>query len=856
MVGEGDEDHTYWGPPELYPKSISRPGDFATEETPGSDVCAQTSAALAISYMNFKDTEPEYAEKCLKVAKAMYEFSKKYRGMAKGDGYYNSICDEDELSWAAAWLYDCTKDMRYIDEINSATSDGLYTGYMKKIVRDNNNNTWQNIWVHSWDAVWGGAFMKLNSLFPENERFEYFARWNVEYLSGGKILHKDPNDKTYIATSPRGYTMINGWGSARYNTAAQLCALTYEKYHPTRTDFGDWAKSQMEYIMGRNPMGYSYIVGYGKEKGLPSVQHPHHRAAHGSKTLSMNDPVTHRHTLWGALAGGPDLNDYHKDETTDYVYNEVAVDYNAAFVGACAGLFKYYGKGQKPIANFPPKEDKFDPYYCEVKLEQENKERTQVTLKIHNESSQPPHFEKGMMVRYFFNISELIESGQSIEDVRYELAYDEQISLQEEPIEVRGPFKWDEAGTYYYEFDWTGKDVYGDREYQFALIEKQDPNYQNYWDPTNDWSRKNVVDSFNVSKNVPVYLDGVKVFGEEPPKLVPTPTPTIDVNATPVNNAQIKVKYKCSEIKEKANTIRAAIKIENTGKTSINLADIKVRYWYTDNNAQGQSFVCEWAQIGEENVSATFNKIENAVDGADSYCEIGFAKDAGVLAAGATTNAIPFRIEQVSSYDQSDDYSFDSDIADDFAENQNISGYVKGILKFGDEPVKVGPTPSKGHKISGYVKPEFNLTGDIPEKYNAGFKVEIEGTDVSAVTDKDGYFEMVVEDTIESGSTIRISKPSYLARVITIKTFDEDLEISSESKPVTMWAGDIRKNGKQDEAINMADIIEMSLAFNTVKTDARYKEELDIDMDGAIILKDIMIMARYFSRITNDYPEI
>jgi len=25
----------------------------------------------------------------------------------------------------------------------------------------------------------------------------------------------------------------------------------------------------MEYLMGRNPMGYSYIVGYGYEKGLP-----------------------------------------------------------------------------------------------------------------------------------------------------------------------------------------------------------------------------------------------------------------------------------------------------------------------------------------------------------------------------------------------------------------------------------------------------------------------------------------------------------------------------------------------------------------------------------------------------------
>jgi len=41
----------------------------------------------------------------------------------------------------------------------------------------------------------------------------------------------------------------------------------------------------------------------------------------------------------GALVGGPDLNDYHIDSTTEYAYNEVAVDYNAAFVGALAGLY-------------------------------------------------------------------------------------------------------------------------------------------------------------------------------------------------------------------------------------------------------------------------------------------------------------------------------------------------------------------------------------------------------------------------------------------------------------------------------------------------------------------------------------
>lgn len=704
MVGEGDEDHCYWGPPELYPENFtnSRPADFATADSPGSDVCASTAAALCTSYMNFKDEDSEYANECLTVAEAMYDFAKKYRGKHKGDGYYTSDYDEDELAWAAVWLYECTKDMKYIDDIMAVDESGNYIGYMKRIIPETfKQNVWYNSWVHCWDAVWGGTFLKLNQLFPENELFDFIASWNVEYLSGGKCKHKDPKDTNYYKTSPAGYSMINGWGSARYNTAAQLSALVYMKNHPERTDFGEWAKGAMEYIMGRNPMGYSYIVGYGYEQGLPFAKHPHHRAAHGSKTNSMNDPEEHRHILWGALSGGPDLNDYHIDSTTEYAYNEVAIDYNAAFVGACAGLYKYYGEGHEPIANFPPKEPRTDDYYCETKLARETEDSTQVVLRIHNESSQPPHYETGMMVRYFLNISELIEAGQNIEDLIFSVEYDEQISMQQEPIEFRGPFKWDDAGTYYFEFDWSGKKIYGDRELQISFRVKQDANYMTHWDSSNDYSLMNVTNDFTVSKKVPVYLDGVKVFGEEPSKLQPTPTPTPDPNVTPDNNASIKVLYKSGLDDETKNTIRSTISIKNTGTTAVNLADIKVRYWFTNDSSEQDSFVCEYAAFGAEKVLGKCYKIDNPVAGADTYCEITFADDAGKIAPGGISGDIPFRIECSSAYDKSNDYSTNLDIKE-LTENNKITAYIKDTLKFGIEPV-----------VSSYLLGDLNSSGRV-----------------------------------------------------------------------------------------------------------------------------------------------
>ncbi len=684
MVGEGDLDHSYWGPPELYPESIPRPADFATAETPGSDVCASVAAALALSYLNFKDSDPQYAQRCLAVAKAQYDFAKKYRGLATGDGYYTSDYDEDELSWAAVWLYACTGNMDYIREIDSVSSDGMYTGYIKRIIPDNyNTNTWNNSWVHCWDAVWGGVFLELNALFPEDERFDFIARWNVEYLSGGAAKHKDPDDNNYIKASPAGYTMINGWGSARYNAAAQLSALVYMKYHPERTDFGDWAKSQMEYLMGRNPMGYSYIVGYGYEQGLPFAKHPHHRAAHGSKTLSMNDPVEHRHILWGALVGGPDASDYHKDETTEYAYNEVAVDYNAAFVGACAALYKYYGEGQQSIPNFPHEEAKTDDYYCEARVERETESSSQIVLRLHNESSQPPHYETGMKVRYFFNISELLQWDQSINDVELSIAYDEQVSLQDLPVTYKGPVKWDDAGTYYYEFDWSGRKIYGDRELQFILTAKQDPSYMTHWDPTNDWSRKNVTDTYAVTNNVPVYMDEVLAFGEEAPKL-DSPIPPIDDPGTAP--ASIQVLYRCGTMDSAENTIRSAINIKNTGTVPVNLSDIKVRYWFTNDGSGQNVFICEYAAFGTEKVTGNLFSMDNPVTGADTYCEIAFTNDAGKLAPGGSTAAIPFRIESISAYDQTNDYSFDSTMSSEFGDNNKITAYVKDDHKYGIEP--------------------------------------------------------------------------------------------------------------------------------------------------------------------------
>jgi endoglucanase len=544
QTGDGSIDHAFWGPPELQDVdslrmigqagvSYPRPGWFAFADKPGSDVCAETAASLAAMYLIMKDTDATYANTCLTNAKALYAFAVKYRGCADSGGYYGSTYDSDDMSWAAVWLYEATGTMTYIDDIMKQDASGNFTGYMKKILGFK-GDTWVNIWVHCWDAVWSGMFVKLSILFPTNADYDFWARWNLEFWSGGQVRHKDDTtgNGTYLQYTPGGFGVINTWGSARYNTAAQICALIYGK-HNNRTDFAAWAKTQMDYIMGKNPINVSYIVGYGNNP----AHHPHHRAAHGSFTNSMDDPPEHRHTLWGALASGPDGQDVHKDDVKEYSYNEVGVDYNAGMVGALAGLYDSYGRatGDKPLANFPPPESNdVKQFWMDAKLEQENAERTQVTLRINATPIHAPIGITGLSCRYFFNISEQIAAGMDITGVNMQVYYDEMASRYGGAVTASGPFAWDAANNiYYYEFAWDHGAVIGSRELQFGLFSLMGPDNKAHWDPTNDYSRQGITTSYTDAQYVPFYHDGILVYGAEPGGSSVTPGPTATPVATP-----------------------------------------------------------------------------------------------------------------------------------------------------------------------------------------------------------------------------------------------------------------------------------------------------------------------------------
>ena len=343
QVGEGGLDHAYWNSPEV--DQMARPAWFLTAENPQTDYVVSAAGSLALNYLNFKDTDAEYAEKCLDYATALMDFAmtnkKQLSINAEGPmAFYNSSKWEDDYCWAAAWMFIATKDVKYLEDAVQYIDYYAPSGY-----------------CYNWNDMWAGAISiwgVINQEYPEYDIINMLRK----ALGKTEYEFKDFWDQVERCLptwqeleTPGGYAYLSTWGSARYNTAMQLIGLVYDKYTNDGKpgEFSEWAKGQMEYIMGDNPLERSYIVGYNEN----SVKFPHHRAASG--LTKCEDPDEHRYVLYGALAGGPDGSDKHNDTTADWIYNEVTIDYNAAFVGACAGLYEYYGTDEmQPTKNFPP----------------------------------------------------------------------------------------------------------------------------------------------------------------------------------------------------------------------------------------------------------------------------------------------------------------------------------------------------------------------------------------------------------------------------------------------------------------------------------------------------------------------
>lgn len=480
QLGDGNVDHQYWGPPEL--QTNDRPAYYvATPSDPGSDVAGDAAATLALAYISYKDRDPEYAEKCLTYAKDLYTFGMTYRGNSKGQSYYIPRDYLDELMWGSIWLYVATNDQMYMDNVEKLMVEKNIGG----------DNMFNDHWTQCWDYVLTGVFVKLATLSP-NPKYKLIAEEHMEYWQNG------------IKTTPGGLKYLDSWGVCKYPAAESFVQLVYYK-ETGEQKYLDFAKSQIDYILGDNPNNMSYMVGFGDNYPL----FPHHRAASGvleGPPADEKKETPERHILYGALVGGADLNDEYHDDVNEYVYTETGLDYNAGFVGALAGMSKYFGQNQEPEET-PGIEAEPTKYYTEAKLYKEGSEGVVIDLNLYNIATSPPEYETDLSVKYFLDLSEYASIG--IDPSKF----DTKIYYSQANAEVSSVKQWDkEKNIYYVEVTFPNDRLYARTYVQFSIY-----NYEaKVWDSSNDFSTSKLTNTYKEVENISIYKNNVKVYGLDP----------------------------------------------------------------------------------------------------------------------------------------------------------------------------------------------------------------------------------------------------------------------------------------------------------------------------------------------------
>jgi hypothetical protein len=160
------------------------------------------------------------------------------------------------------------------------------------------------------------------------------------------------------------------------------------------------------------------------------------------------------------------------------------------------------------------------------------------------------------------------------------------------------------------------------------------------------------------------------------------------------------------------------------------------------------------------------------------------------------------------------------------------------------------------YTISGYVTSDYSIAYSVNEQKTQafskeGFKVELIGSTLSALTDANGYFEI---KNVPAGTyTAKVTKTNYLARQIKDITIEKDTALSSKTNPILLYIGDLEVNGKQDGVINISDILEICKFFNSVSGDEKYQEKLDLNKDGAINIEEIILISKNFNMTSSKY---
>jgi endoglucanase len=227
-------------------------------------------------------------------------------------GGYGDRNFSDEWLWAASELYATSKENNYLAVVKQHLKDSV------------NLPGWNSVGMLAYYT-----FLRFTKELPAAGT-ENIAKMKHRVLEiANNYIEKVPANAfgTVMGQSARDFN----WGGN--SNAANQGILLIKAYDLTGDKkFIDYALTNLDYLLGRNATGYSFVTGIGSK----SPMFPHHRP---STADGVVDPVP------GLLVGGPNpgMQDKCKYEFTEpetaysdtdcsYASNEIAINWNAPIV--------------------------------------------------------------------------------------------------------------------------------------------------------------------------------------------------------------------------------------------------------------------------------------------------------------------------------------------------------------------------------------------------------------------------------------------------------------------------------------------------------------------------------------------
>lgn len=259
---------------------------------------ADFAAVMAMAHDSFAEVYPDYAEKCLSAAERAWEFLEGGGGALITEnpegivtGAYSDDCCEDEFYWAAAQLYKATGKEKYRSYFEKAAAEKVFSGFGWRSVGHFGNIAYLSLKAEMKDpAVTDESVSDMISKAVINEA-NYYVSCAASDGYGSAVQHY-------------------WWGSNMHAAACgMVCMLAYKLTGDAA--YYNAAIGQLDFLLGKNPMGMCYVTGFGTR----APRSPHHRPS-----IAAGEAVK------GMVVGGAD------QELDDHIVKEKCKD---AFPAMC-----------------------------------------------------------------------------------------------------------------------------------------------------------------------------------------------------------------------------------------------------------------------------------------------------------------------------------------------------------------------------------------------------------------------------------------------------------------------------------------------------------------------------------------